>query len=571
MVHEYGGGDYAVSQDTVFFANFSDQRLYRLQPGAEPEPITPPERKRYADMVVDQQRQRLICVCEDHTHSDHDPANTLVSVPLDGSGKLCTLVAGNDFYSTPRLSPDGSKLCWLTWNHPNMPWDGCELWVGSIDANGYVSYAEHVAGGESESIFQPQWSPDGVLYFVSDRSGWWNIYRLNADGTIEPMHEMQAEFGSPQWVFGMSTYGFASAQTIICRYTEGQDKLASLDTRTKKFTPIPVPYTVISDVQVTPEHVFFIGASPSEFRSVVALDLQSRQTTVLKRSSTLALDPGIITEPQLIEFPTENGQTAYGYYYPPRNAAYEAPEGELPPLQIWSHGGPTSQSVAVLDLSKLYWTSRGFAILDVNYGGSTGYGRAYRERLKGQWGIVDIDDCVNGALYLANQGLVDKERLTIRGGSAGGYTTLGALTFRDVFKAGASFFGVSDIIGLAEHTHKFESRYTFGLVGPYPECADLYRERSPLNHVEQLSCPMILFQGLDDKIVTPDQSQKMVEALRARKIPVAYIEFEGEGHGFRRADSIKRAQEAELYFYAKVFGFELAEQVEPVEIENLHS
>ncbi len=494
-VHEYGGGDFMVRDGVLYFTNFVDQRLYRQVAGSTPEPITPEVNKRYADPVVDQLHNRLVCVCEDHSDEGREAVNTLVSVPLDGSGTVETLAAGNDFYSSPCLGPDGTRLAWLTWNHPNMPWDGCELWVADLDERGAIARAEQVAGGPAESLFQPQWSPDGLLHFISDRSGWWNLYRVR-DGVVEALCEKQAEFGVPQWVFNSSTYGFAGAGRIICWYEEKGEKLASLNTDTGELTPIETPYTSMGGLRVTSERVVLKGASAVEPVVIAQLDLASGTLEVLRRSSTVNIDPAYISIPEEIEFPTEHGLTAYAYYYAPRNPGYSAPEGELPPLLVESHGGPTAATSAVFSLQTQFWTSRGFAVLDVNYGGSSGYGREYRERLRGQWGVVDVDDCVNGAQYLVQRGLADANRLAIRGGSAGGYTTLSALAFRKVFKAGASHFGVSDLTIFVDDTHKFESRYLFSLVGPYPERKDLYYERSPINYTDDLSCPIIFFQGL---------------------------------------------------------------------------
>ncbi len=590
-VHEYGGGDFVVSDGIIYFSNFADQRIYRVKPGSEPQPITPAEQYRYADGIIDRQRGRMICVREDHTVAGREAVNTLVSIALDGNNAGQVLASGNNFlsspatmlshlptvstavtnyfYSSPRLSPDGSRLAWLTWNHPNMPWDGTELWVGELQADGSLGKTERVAGSAQESIFQPEWSPTGELHFIAERTGWWNLYRWR-NGQIEPLCEMEAEFGTPQWVFGLSTYGFASPERIICRYVkQGIAYLASLNTTTGKLEPIDTPYTVIAGIRVAPGRVVFSCASPTEPGSIVQLDLNTSHIEVLRRSSNVTLDAAYISIPETIEFPTEHGLTAFAFFYPPHNPDYVAPSNERPPLLVMIHGGPTSAATNALDLEIQFWTSRGIAVLDINYGGSTGYGRAYRERLKGQWGIVDVDDCVNGARYLVERGLVDGSRLAITGGSAGGYTVLCALTFRDIFKAGASYFGLSDLEADMQETHKFESRYSIGLVGPYPERSDLYRERSPIHFTDRLSCPVIFFQGLEDKIVLPNQSEMMVAALRAKGLPVAYIAFEGEGHGFRRAENIKRSLEAELYFYSRVFGFELADQVEPVEIENL--
>jgi dipeptidyl aminopeptidase/acylaminoacyl peptidase len=571
-VHEYGGGDYVVHDGTVYFSNFADQQLYRQSTGS-PERITnesSDDSLRYADAVVDGVRDRLIAVREDHRQKDREAQNTIASVSMNGNSET-VLVSGNDFYSSPRVSPDGSRLAWLTWNHPNMPWDGCELWTGDIAADGSISNHELIAGGVSESIFQPEWSPDGVLHFVSDRNGWWNIYRAASDG-IECLCEIEAEFGVPQWVFGLSTYAFESADRIVCAFAEkGLWRLGTINTRSKQFERIDTPFTDIDFVQASAGRAVFRAGSPTEPFTIVEMDLATRATNVLQRSANLEIDEGYLSVAQPLEFPTESGLTAHGFYYAPRNRDFTAGPDEKPLLLVKSHGGPTSATVAVLMLSIQYWTSRGIAVLDVNYGGSTGYGRAYRERLRGTWGVVDVDDCVNGAKFLAARGDVDANRTVIDGGSAGGYTTLCALTFRDYFKAGASYYGVSDLEALEVDTHKFESRYSRSLIGPYPERRDLYFDRSPIHFTDRLSCPLIFFQGLEDKVVPPNQAEMMVDALRAKGLPVAYVAFEGEQHGFRRAENIKRSLDGELYFYSKVFGFELADQIEPVAIENLVS
>lgn len=569
-VHEYGGGAYALMGETLFFCNFTDQRLYRQDSGAEPRPITPEAELRYADGVIDRRRNRMICVREDHTVPGREPVNTLVSVALDGDAQGGqVIVSGNDFYSNPRLSPDGSRLCWLAWDHPNMPWDGTELWVAEINADGSLRHRQRVAGGKDESTFQPEWSPDGDLYFVSDRTGWWNLYRWR-EGQAEHLVDMPAEFGRPQWVFGLTTYAFESADRLICTYTRnGMWFMARLDTRTLQFDPIPLPYSLITGLCARPGQVVCIAGSPTESAAIIQLDLATGECTVLRRSTRVEVDPDYISIPQAIEFPTENGLTAYGFYYPPKNRDYVAPSGEKPPLLLIAHGGPTSATSNVLSLERQFWTSRGFAVLDVNYGGSTGYGRAYRQRLDGQWGVVDVDDCVNGARYLVECGLADPNQLIIAGGSAGGYTTLCAVTFRNVFKAGASYFGISDLEAIREAPHKFESRDVDRFIGPYPERRDLYRARSPIHFVERISCPLIFFQGLEDRVVPPEQTERMVAAMRQKGLPVAYIAFEGEQHGFRKAENIKRALDAELYFYSRVFSFELAEPLAPVTIENL--
>jgi len=567
-VHEYGGGAYVVEGETVVFSNWDDQRLYRQGPEEAPSPITPDRERRYADGVVDRRRNRLICVQEDHT-VDGEAVNTIVSVDLAGQEAPRVLVSGNDFYAAPRLAPGGSRLAWLTWNHPNMPWNGTQLWVADIAPDGSLTSSALVAGASDESIFQPQWSPDGVLHFVSDRTNWWNLYRLR-DGEVEPLTAIEAEFGQPQWVFRMSTYDFASADRIVCSYTkDGRWHLATLDTRTRELTPLDVPYTEISNLRAAGDRAVFRGGSPTEPRSIVQVDLDSGTTEVLRRSSAVPVDEAYLSVPQAVDFPTAGEWEAHGFFYPPRNPDTSGPPDEEPPLLVISHGGPTGATSSTLDLSIQYWTTRGIAVLDVNYRGSVGYGRDYRQALEGEWGVADVEDCVNGALYVVEQGRADGERLIIRGGSAGGYTTLCVLTFRDAFEAGASYYGVSDLEALTRDTHKFESRYLDRLVGPYPERKDLYRERSPIYHVDQLARPVIFFQGLEDRVVPPNQSETMADALRQKGIPVAYVAFEGEQHGFRRASSIRRALEAELTFYARVIGFELAESLEPVAIDNL--
>lgn len=578
-VHEYGGGAYIVHNGTVYFSNFTDQRLYKQPPDSAPEPLTPEMDYRYADAVIDPTQHRLICVREDHTGGG-EAVNTIVNISLDPSLKDgekdgdggTILVSGADFYASPRFSPDGSALAWICWNHPDMPWDGTELWVAAVMDDGTLGTPKKVAGSRTESIFQPEWSPDGVLYFVSDRTNWWNLYRWkpNAPDTVEPVCPREAEFGLPQWVFTMSTYGFRSADSLICTYGEaGVQKMARINTHTLEMTPIDVPYTSMGGLRVNHSIAAFGAGSTTKPGAIATLDLASEALEELRYATTVQVDDGYLSIPEVVEFPTTHGLTAYGFYYPPKNKDYTSPAGEKPPLLVKIHGGPTAATSATLDLRLQYWTSRGIAILDVNYGGSTGYGREYRERLKGNWGIVDVDDCVNGATYLVNQGKADGDRLMIDGGSAGGYTTLAALTFRDTFKAGASYYGVSDAEALAQDTHKFESRYLDSLIGAYPEQQALYVRRSPIHFTDQLSCPVIFFQGDEDKIVPPNQAEMMVDALKAKGLPVAYVLFEGEQHGFRKAENIKRALDAELYFYARVFGFEPADDIEPVEIENL--
>ncbi|MBP0022080.1 MAG: S9 family peptidase [Cyanobacteria bacterium SBLK] len=566
-VHEYGGGAFLIAAGTIYFSNFADQRIYKQVPGAKPQPLTPDSKKRYANSIVDSQRDRLICVCEDHT-GEGEAKNTLSTVDLK-TGQVCELVSGSDFYTSPRLSSDGSQLAWIDWNHPNMPWDGTKLWIATIRENGSLDNIQCIAGGEEESICAPEWSPDGILYFASDRNNWWNLYRF-VEGKIECICEKEAEFGYPHWVFGEKPYTFLSENRILCTYSQnGRKYLAKLNTESQELNTLDVPFTSIYSLTIKGEYAYFIAGSPTASTQLVKLDLNTLDYTTLKKSSTLKCDPSYLSLPEAIAFPTEEGKTAYAWFYPPQNKDYIAPEGTHPPLLVKSHGGPTAATSATFNLRIQYWTSRGFAFVDVNYGGSTGYGREYRQRLNKKWGIVDVDDCTNAAKYLAEQGRVDGEKLAIAGGSAGGYTTLAALTFKNVFKAGASYYGVSDLEVLAKDTHKFESRYLDGLIGKYPEEKQIYEERSPIHFTDRLSCPVIFFQGLEDKIVPPNQAEMMVEAIQKKGLPVAYVPFEGEQHGFRRAENIKRALDGEFYFYSRVFEFEPADAIEPIEILNL--
>ena len=550
-VHEYGGGSYAVKAGRAYFSNYSDQRLYLAGDGRPPAAVTPEVAWRYAD--ADPSGETLIAVREDHSRTGAEAVNTIAAVDPSGRREQAVLVSGSDFYSNPRLSPDGKQLAWLSWDHPRMPWDGTELRVADLDAEGFPANARTVAGGPRESIQQPRWSPDGTLYFVSDRSDWWNLYRTDGTAT-EPVIEMEAEFGLPQWLFGGSTYDFVSADRLVCAYTrDGTWRLATIDAARRELQNVDIPFTDIAGVHAAGNRVVFSAGSPTEPPAIAVLDLATGRLDTVRRSFEVAPElKNYYSIPEPVEFDTENDQQAHAFFYAPKNPDYQAPADELPPLIVECHGGPTGATSNTLDLQTQYWTSRGFAVLDVNYGGSTGYGRAYRERLLGKWGVVDVDDCVNGARSLVSAGRVDEQRLIIKGGSAGGYTTLAVLTFRDVFKAGASHYGVSDLEALALETHKFESRYLDSVVGPYPEQKQVYRDRSPIDHVDSLSAPVIFFQGSEDKVVPPDQAESMLEALRRKGVPTAYVLFEGEQHGFRIADNIKRALDGELLFYAMV-------------------
>ena len=574
-VHEYGGGAWLAQGGILWFANFDDQRLYRQHTAGagaadDPVPITPPGPLRYADAVLDRARNRLICVREDHTN----PArivNAIAAVPADGIGEQTILAgAGWDFVAAPRLSPDGRTLAWLSWNHPNMPWDGTHLWTAPVLPDGRLGDPTLAAGGEHISVCQPEWSPAGALHYVSDQSGWWNLYRQQ-DGVPQALYPDDAEYGRPQWVFGARAYGFAARGRIVCAVNRrGRWSLNLLDPDAGALTPLSAPAGEMGrgDLAVSGITAAVIAGDAARPMSLLRVNLNNGYWDTLRQSAPAAASADYISPAETITFPSNEGRPAYALYYAPRNPAWRAPDGDLPPLLVMSHGGPTGAASGALDPAVQFWTSRGFAVVDVNYGGSTGYGRAYRQLLNGSWGIVDVDDCANAALHLVHQGLADGARLAIRGGSAGGYTTLAALAFRNVFAAGASYYGVSDLAALAADTHKFESRYLDRLVAPYPEGADIYRQRSPIHHTDGLSCPIILLQGLEDRIVPPSQAERMFEAVRRRGIPCAYLPFEGEQHGFRRAENIKRALEAELYFYGQVFGFTPADDIEAVPIAN---
>ncbi|WP_445365913.1 S9 family peptidase [Microbulbifer sp. ANSA001] len=569
--HEYGGGSYLVSRDTFYFVLAEDQRIYRMKLNSTlPEAITPENSSRYADLILDKKRNRLICIEEDDSGHEQgaEACARIIAIdlqkPLDTTPEV--LQEGADFYSNPALNADGSKLSFLRWHHPNLPWDATELCLADLNTQGEVTEVTQVAGGQNESIFQPQWSPQGELVYVSDRNNWWNLYQL---GQETPLWEKNAEFATPQWVFGMSTYGFISEEEILCTYTEnGRWYLATLNTRTGKHHTIEQPYCDIESLHCEDGKAIMIAAGTDSFPAVVTFDSAMRTLEPIASSNSRTLPTNLFSNAQAITF-TVNDRDVHGFYYPPHNPSYSAPEGDKPPLIVFSHGGPTGATSAGLNLKVQYWTSRGFAILDVNYSGSTGYGREYRDRLTDKWGIYDVEDVCAGAEYLVDRGLADPERLLIKGGSAGGYTVLAALTYHDTFKAGASHYGIGELSSLAKDTHKFESRYLDKLVGPWPSAEHIYYERSPINHVEQLSCPVIFFQGMEDKVVPPNQAETMVKALKERGIPVSYITFTNEGHGFRSGDSIKMALEGELEFYSRIFKFPLAEAGPGITIENL--
>jgi dipeptidyl aminopeptidase/acylaminoacyl peptidase len=582
MAHEYGGGAYTVQDGTVCFVNKVDQRIYRQSENTAPEPITPDTdaAHRFADGVITGDGRWWIGVRERHDLGPAmaDVVNELVAVPTDGSAEPRTIVVGRDFYATPAISPDGSLMSFLAWDLPWMPWDGCELFVAPFDAEARVGDPRLLAGNDGEeSIWQPTWSPAGDIVFASDRSGWWNLERISGgrtDGERSVIHDAEAEFGYPMWAFGERSFAFMDDGHIACLYEQrGRTHVALVDPATGELTPLDLPHDALGwgiNIATEGAAIVLIAGSSSIPEEVVWLDFTARSVGSLRSSVPGRVDAAFLSEPEAIEFPTDGGLTAHALYYPPKNPAFEGTDDEGPPLIVMSHGGPTSNATAIYDLTTQYWTSRGFAVVDVNYGGSTGYGRDYRQRLNGNWGVVDLHDCVNAARSLVGAGRVDGDKLLIRGGSAGGYTTICALTFTDVFAAGATYFGIADLVPFATgDTHKFESRYEHTLIGPWPEAEERYRERSPINYVDQISTPILVLQGTEDHVVPPSQAELIADAVHERGLPYAYLLFDGEGHGFREATTIIEARNAELSFYAQILGFEPAGDVPQLDIENL--
>jgi dipeptidyl aminopeptidase/acylaminoacyl peptidase len=583
-VHEYGGGAFLVDRGTVWFSNFADQRVHVVSmPGPDGpalRALTPPGDWFYADFCRDRTRARVIAVREDHTTPEREAITTLVAIGDEGDVRV--IASGHDFYASPRLSPDGTQLAWLCWDHPQMPWDGTELWVADLDPDGTLARPVRVAGGPEESIFQPGWLADGSLVFASDRTGWWQLYHTNVRRRLqgntagfetrallaEP--PARSEFGRPLWTFGTAVWAEAAPGTIVATWAvNGVWQLGVIHIVAGTLHRLPVGLDPQDWLAASASHAYLVAASPRRAPALVRVALDGGEVEVIRASASTTLDDAHVSEAEPIEFPTAHGEVAHAFYYAPRNGEFECRTGR-PPLVAMSHGGPTAAATRPFDVRIQYWTSRGFAVVDVNYGGSTGYGRRYRERLRGEWGHVDVDDMSHAVRHLVAMDKADPERLIIRGGSAGGYTTLAALTFRPgVFKAGASYYGVSDLELLARDTHKFEARYLDSLVGPYPAMADEYRKRSPIHFTDRLACALIFFQGLDDRVVPPNQSEAMADAVRRKHLPIAYIPFEGEQHGFRKAENIVRSLEAELYFYAAVFGFVPADTLTPVAIDNL--
>ncbi len=574
-VHEYGGGAFWSDDETVFFSEFADSRLYRQDgAGSEPKPLTPApvpaHALRYADGCVT--HDTIICVRE--RHDGGAVVNELVALPADGSAQPRVIVGGSDFVASPRADGGGRRLAWLTWEHPQMPWDGTQLWVAGLAPDGSVSDARCVAGGPQESIFQPAWSPDGVLHFCSDRSGWWNLYRLEPDGSVRALtHLLDGEIGHPSWVFGMSCYAFLDDAVIACVVTRAAtDSLELLDVDSGRLEPLPLEWTSYEATVFAAGagRLAFAAQSPHTPSTLVVLDPQTAREEFTRPCLKLELDAASVSVPRAIEFPTDDGDVAHAFYYPPASADFTGPADERPPLRVICHGGPTSHRSPALSFAVQFYTQRGIGVLDVNHRGSSGFGRAYRDLLRGRWGDIDWRDCVAAARHLAELGETDPGRTWIQGGSAGGYVVLCALAFDpEAFAAGVNLFGVSDAESLARDTHKFESRYLDTLIAPYPERADLYRERSPIHYADRIARPLLVLQGSDDEVVAPSQSEAIVAALDRNAIPHAYIAFDGEGHGFRKAENIRRTLEAELSFAGQIFGFEPADDLQPLEISHL--
>ncbi len=582
--HEYGGASYLVTAQRIFYILDADQRIYCIERATHKiSPLSHEGHYRYADFCWDEKRQRLICVREDHSITNNVTVNKNVTankneqskteerneeernkeerneeerseiIAIELNGDIKILVTGADFYSNPRLNPAGDTLSYLCWNHPQMPWDGSECFCAQLNDSGEPIAQRLIAGSKHESIFQPQWSPSGDLFFVSDRNNWWNIYRYNvAQKKDEIIFEMNAEFATPQWIFGMSTYGFLNNAEIFCCYSQqGQWQLSTININNKTLRPILTTFTDIAGIKCHNNKGYFLAANATQASELFCYDNQ--QLTSLAKSSNTQLAENELSLPQALTYATRDQEIAHAFYFAPKNSQVAAPPHTLPPLIVMCHGGPTGATETSLNIKIQFWTNRGFAVLDVNYRGSTGYGRQYRDRLKQNWGITDVIDVCSGADYLIAQGLVDSNKVAIRGSSAGGYTALAALTFSDTFTVGASLYGIGNLETLAKDTHKFEAHYLDSLIGNYPAARDIYEARSPINHIEKLNCPVIFLQGLQDKVVPPNQAEAMVAALTQKGIKNAYITFPDEGHGFRQANNIKHAIEAELAFYQSIF------------------
>ena len=579
-VHEYGGRSYLpvpaaeAQAPAIVFANNSDQRLYLLEDSgkqdAGPRPLTPAPggttdspSLRYADFTLSPDRSAVWCVREQH--EDTKVSRAIVAVPLDGSAAedpaaVRELVTGSDFYAFPTPSPDGSRLAWISWNHPRMPWDGTELRVARVE-NGVPGKGGLVKGGIRESVLAPVWRDAGSLYLVSDWPGWWNLYEISLAG--DPAHALypaEEEFAGPLWQLGHSPYAVLSDGRLAVLHGCGGMRLGVLDPESGELTDLDIPYPVfLSGISADGMSVVGVAGGPTTVASLIRVDTATGKTEVIGPETPGLPDPGYLPEPRQVEIEGRFGQTVHALVYPPANPDAHARKGERPPYVVWAHGGPTSHVLGVLDLEKAYFTSRGIGIVDVNYGGSTGYGRTYRDRLRQKWGVVDLDDVTAAARALTEAGEADGKRLAIRGGSAGGWTALVAATAPARngarFGAATSYYGVTDLRGFASQTHDFEAHYLETLVGPLPGFAAVYAERSPAGNVSDATCPILLFQGLDDRVVVPAQARSLAAALARHRVRHTLVEFAGESHGFRRAETVVACLQAELSFYGRIFGF----------------
>ena len=569
-VHEYGGGSFAVNNKIIFFTNWEDQRIYKIE-NNKISPLTkiPLIEKgvRYADLTISFDLNWLFCVRETHFEKK-EAKNDLVAISTS-SGEIKVISEGRDFYSSPRQQKIGDQICWLEWDHPNMPWDGNELFTAKFN-DGNISNKKHIDGSKEISIVQPEWASSGDLIYISDQSGWWNLKKISNNKKYDLLTE-QSDHGGPAWQFGFRTYGLTDEYIIIKGNSKNKKNglLRKLKFNGEIIDESKIIHTSISDVTISGNKVIYIGSSPLSNSEIIEFNIDKKSIKVIKESSKLNIDPEDLSIPEEINFDSTNNGTAYAYFYKPKNKKIEGSKVEKPPLLVISHGGPTSSTSNSLNLSIQFWTNRGFAVVDVNYRGSAGYGRKFRDSLKGNWGIYDTDDCIAAVNYLSSKDLVDSNKVAIRGGSAGGYTTINALTFHDTFAVGATYYGIADLSVFIDDTHKFESKYLESLIGKYPEEKQKYHDRSAINFTDMLSCPMIIFQGTEDKIVPPSQAEILAKGLRNKKIPYSLVMYEGEQHGFRQSKNIKASLESELFFYSKVLGFETNEKLFEVKIENL--
>ena len=577
--HEYGGGSYLCRGGVTWAASGADDRWYRVEPGAEPVPVTPepdrPRAERYADPDLSADAATLVLVRESHA-PDGGVTHDLVAVPADGSGPPRRLLGGTDFVASPRLSADGRRLVAVTWDHPDMPWDATRLVVVDLDDQGEpVGEPRGVDGGPGVSVVAPAFGAGGRLHAVAEVGDLWHVVAYDEpaeageDWARTDLTPGAGEVGGPQWQFGLRPFGWTDdGRLVVVESSGGVMSLAVRETD-GGLRRLDLPFRAVRGASVVLDGARALvgGAGPSELLQVAAVDVATGAVTTLARSGD-APPSEVVPAARVVTFPTAGGRDAHAVHYAPRNGELTGLDGEAPPLVVMSHGGPTAQALPVLSTAVAFWTSRGFAVVDVNYGGSSGFGREYRDRLRGRWGFVDVQDCVAAAAWLAEQGLADPARTVIRGGSAGGYTTLRALTTTDAFAAGTSLFGVADLRALARDTHSFESRYLDGLVAPWPQEEDEYVRRSPLSHLDGLSCPVLVLQGLEDAVVPPAQAEAIVEAVAEKGLPHAYVAFEGEQHGFRLAASVRAAAEAELSFYGQVLGFEPAGDVPRLELSG---